>query len=473
MKQLASVAIPILLASLVSAQSERSRLYSTPSVPPREALERLNLREAWATYVPTDDRRDGILSFQFAPVWRGDRATLQLLVQTRSGLIAALDAETGQTLWRTRVGDPYKGTFALGFNNTDVVAERGTKVYGVSRENGEQRWRMEMASVSSSAPLADAGFLYLVLGTREVAYYGLPRQNQARPDFLTSYTSVIPLQLQPVQTAGSLAYPSPEGSVVVLLKERARVSQRFQTAGALLAGPGVHEADNAIYFGSQDTNVYGNTLGGAEPPWRFSTGGAVSRTPFVNDEDVYAHAEGRGLFRLRRRTFDGKQLAAHLVRLAVLTQAQVDEVTRELGPRGQDSASLLSGLQRKGYLTQQQRDLLRYRSGEEVWRFSAGAEVLAVNPKFVYATDRSGRLVILDRDRGRELSRYNVRDFVVPTANELTDRIYLAANSGLVVCLHDRAYAAPVSMKKLLKPEAALEPKKPPSLPGGGDGRVP
>ena len=30
--------------------------------------------------------------------------------------------------------------------------------------------------------------------------------------------------------------------------------------------------------------------------------------------------------------------------------------------------------------------------------------VLAVNPKFVYATDRSGRLVVLDRIRGNILS---------------------------------------------------------------------
>src|SRR5438876_7203931 len=119
MKQLASVAITLLLASLVPAQSERTRLYSTPSVPPREVLDRLNLREAWATYVPTEDRRDGILSIQFAPLWRGNRATLHLLVQTRSGLVAALDAEPAQTLRRTRIGDPHRGTFVLRFNFTD------------------------------------------------------------------------------------------------------------------------------------------------------------------------------------------------------------------------------------------------------------------------------------------------------------------------------------------------------------------
>ena len=472
MRTLSSVVITLWLAAAATAQSDRARLYSTPSPPPREVLDRLNLREAWAVYVPTLDRRDGILSFHLAPLWRRNTPTMHLLVQTRSGLIVALDAETGQTLWRTRVGDPYKGTFALGFNNFDVVAERGTRIYGIRRENGEIRWQLDIAAVSSAPPLADSGFVYLALGAREVAYYVLPPENQIRPEFLTSYSSPVPLHLPPVQTPGSLVYPSPEGSIAILFKDRPRVDQRLQTGGGLFAGPGIHEADGTIYFGSLDTNVYGHSLGAAEQPWRFSTGGPVSRTPFVNDEDVYVFADGRGLFRLRRRALDGKQLAADLVRRAVLTQAQIDEVTKELGPRAQDTASLLTALRRKGYLTQRQRELISYRSGEQVWRVATAEQVLAVNPKFVYATDRSGRLLILDRERGRELSRYNVRDFVVPTSNELTDRLYLAANSGLVVCLHDRDYTGPVSMKKLVKPEATRPPKERPTLPNrGGNGR--
>src|SRR5262249_5745018 len=105
-------------------------------------------------------------------------------------------------------------------------------------------------------------------------------------------------------------------------------------------------------------------------------------------------------------------------------------------------------------------------------RYPTGDKVLAVNPKFVYATDRAGRMVVLDRDRGRELSRYNVRDFVVPTANELTDRIYLAANDGLVVCLHDRDYPTPVAMKKLVKPGTPVAPKGLPALPSRSTSRM-
>jgi hypothetical protein len=69
---------------------------------------------------------------------------------------------------------------------------------------------------------------------------------------------------------------------------------------------------------------------------------------------------------------------------------------------------------------------------------------VAANPKFVYAADVSGRLVVLDRATGLRLSTYEgTRDFTVPFSNALNDRIYLAANNGLILCLHDHEYATP------------------------------
>ena len=93
--------------------------------------------------------------------------------------------------------------------------------------------------------------------------------------------------------------------------------------------------------------------------------------------------------------------------------------------------------------------------------------MLAVNPKYVYAMDGVGRLMVIDREDGRVWSRYDFRDFPVPVINELTDRIYLAAHDGLIICLHDRAYATPREMKALIKPQ---DGGKPAPMPGGGMG---
>ena len=45
-----------------------------------------------------------------------------------------------------------------------------------------------------------------------------------------------------------------------------------------------------------------------------------------------------------------------------------------------------------------------------------------------------------------------MRDFVYPVPNEITDRLYLAAHNGLIVCLHDRDYATPLRHRKIAEP---------------------
>src|SRR5262249_20195549 len=107
-------------------------------------------------------------------------------------------------------------------------------------------------------------------------------------------------------------------------------------------------------------------------------------------------------------------------------------------------------------------------TGETVWGNGSADRFLAANPKFTYAMDRSNMLMVLDRKRGTELSQYCFRDFVFPVSNELTDRIYLAANDGLFVSLHDRDYPTPVEMKKVPEPRSVLPPGKgEPKEPGG------
>jgi outer membrane protein assembly factor BamB len=89
-------------------------------------------------------------------------------------------------------------------------------------------------------------------------------------------------------------------------------------------------------------------------------------------------------------------------------------------------------------------------AGEELWRSPGAERFLAANPKFVYAHDPSGRLVIVDRARGTQLAVHDaLRDFVIPVPNEWNDRLFLAANNGRIICLHDRDYASPVVMKKV------------------------
>jgi hypothetical protein len=156
--------------------------------------------------------------------------------------------------------------------------------------------------------------------------------------------------------------------------------------------------DDMAYIAGSDMTVYAVKTTSGHVDWRFLAGTPIQYRPEASDSDVYVSLIRDGLYRLERT------------------------------------------------------------SGKEIWRNDTADRFLAANPKLTYAFDRSGRLVILDRIRGTRLSVYDgTRDFVVPVTNDWTDRLYLAANNGLLVCLHDRDYPAPVVMKKV----EDSTPKKP------------
>lgn len=165
--------------------------------------------------------------------------------------------------------------------------------------------------------------------------------------------------------------------------------------GALTEGEGLQSFhQDVVYTVRLDRGLTAQAVDGGYLLWRFSLPGRVFRWPDVTNADVFIAPEGAGLYRLDRVT------------------------------------------------------------GQMIWNNPEATRFLAANPKFVYATERTGRLLVLDYARGTRLSALDTRDFVVPINNEMTDRVFLAARNGLIVCLHDRDYPTP------LRNKAADAPKK-------------
>jgi outer membrane protein assembly factor BamB len=421
----------LLAASTAWAQHEQTRLYSQPAVPPTEVLDRLNLKLAWRTYITTDGRKDGLLSVQFV----GD----QLLVQNRSGLVSAVDAATGHVQWRTAVGQAYFVVAGLGSNSRSVFAISSNVLYALDRRTGLPQWSFELPAGAATAPVADEDEIYLSLGTGRLYTYFLPQPTPpglvkpgtsdkpgARPldpgplgakSFAggTTYAAIGPLsgsreaglaeelgprplllwdhitkghlEQPPIVFGQSLFIADTSGTVTGLAREANFELSRFPTDGNVAVPLGQHT--DAAYIASQDGNVYALRFETGRLLWRYTTGALFTHRPWATDDDVYVTAQGTGLCRVDRAT------------------------------------------------------------GDERWRQKGAVRFLAANPKFVYATDFCGMLVVLDRARGKVLSQYNTRDFVVPVSNDLTDRLFLAANNGLIVCLHDKQYAKPLVSKKL------------------------
>ena len=111
--------------------------------------------------------------------------------------------------------------------------------------------------------------------------------------------------------------------------------------------------------------------------------------------------------------------------------------------------------------------------GESPWKDAIGRDrfvteftrFVAANDRFIYGIDKAGQLVVVSRDRGNRLHTLDTSTYTHTLANDQTDRVYLASNSGSLICLHDRAYPTPLRVKTTEEQPAKPANGKPETAP--------
>jgi outer membrane protein assembly factor BamB len=422
------LALVVSVVQPVGAQFD-SRRFSRPAIPPREVLDRLSLTLGWTVRLPTDGTRDGIGSLQILP----GKVSDQILVQARSGMVQLMDAETGDLIWRTSVGTPYEPLQAAAYNSTSIIITRKNHAYVLSRRTGRHQvfhiekrtgypfLGFELENIPTATPVASEAAAYFPSVSR-IATYLLPKFEDTQLTLPSIHPDKALRRGKPVSSPqpvffkgvlfGDLKIGQPlvlygdrvaaigdDGTFIVINRVTSETLVEYRTNGPVRA-PMAHY-DEIVYVGSEDYNVYALNMNNGELYWRFLAGGPVTRQPQVTFRDLFVTAQRKGMTRVTRET------------------------------------------------------------GRPVWRNPEAEVFLAVNQQFVYAVDNRGSLLVLDYLRGTTLARYDIKDYVVPISNDLTDRIYLAAHDGSIVCLHHRAYRQPYY------PSAAPEPPPPPAKDDG------
>jgi outer membrane protein assembly factor BamB len=389
-----------LAAALVLAQPGNYKVHTRPALPSGESLDRLDLKLAWSTRLGLRGERDGIATVQLIP---GPGGNPQLVVQSFSGLVALFDGETGDLLWQLQVGKLYKSSQPVGFNASSIFAIRRNVLYILNRATGLHRLftvdrftgvrdnGMELPAMPSAEPVADALMLYFVMGTKAMVFR-LP--NYAADIFDKSDTLTEPemmwvmpvsdeyVEFPPLVSAKQMTVATRPGDIISLNRLERKVQAEYTLDGKIVAQPGQH--GTMAYIGTQKGTLYAIHMDTAKLPWRFLPGGAILRQPAVLDRDVFVAANQVGLFRVDRD------------------------------------------------------------SGQEIWLARQIDRFLAANDRFVYALHHRGELHILDYVRGGTLARYDMKDWTVPIANELSDRIYLANHDGQIICMRHRDLPAPL-----------------------------
>ncbi len=354
-----------LVVLAVAAPPDRSQTYTTPFPPPREVLDRLNLQMGWRTYVPTDGRRDGLATVQLH--------NKDLFVQTRSGLVVLLDAETGVIRWRSRVGVPYRLAHPLTYNSREVYVVHSTYLFALDMRTGMSRWHFRLPEGVSAPPVADENFIFIAAASGRLSAYVLPRpevlptlaegeipaydvtpvkketdeerrrrmvaikgeqpRSTASVSYLTPsardasmdevtgpqpkrlWTEVTSLRLELpiVYTIEHLLLPSPGGIVLAMAKVpqegSATAAEKYRFNTNSTIRVPAGHYEDMTYVGTDDANLYALQVSNGRVVWRYTAGTAVSRPPAVTAEDIYVVAERNGMTRLDR--VSGEPRIAH------------------------------------------------------------------------------------------------------------------------------------------------------------------
>jgi outer membrane protein assembly factor BamB len=404
-------------------------------LPRREVLDRLGMKIHWQTYFPMGGTRDGILHMQVL----GD----QLVAQTRSGAVIALDAETGRRLWTSNLGEPYRVTQEpANANDQYVFVNSGARMVGLDRASGNPVWTITLPDIPATRADADNEFLYSNMVRGRMQSYRLPQVKELGsiqatgisktqqetmagqynlrrailrvPEPMWAYQGDSLLRVPPVVMPTHVIITDKAGRVFSLEKE-SRALAGEATVGPVTVPLGYD--DRALYIGCEDFNVYAYEIvvGALERRWQFTAGGAILRQPEVMGPDLFVDVENRGLARLDKQ------------------------------------------------------------AGKLHWRQPRAHRFLAASLGLVFALDSRGELLVLDRAKGAILGSWDVRDYALIVQNDVTDRLYLANHDGLIICLRDQSKEHDKPLMQNPRPKTATKPAKPtdPIRPMEGDKTTP
>ena len=471
MRRFAVLAILLVVLSTSAAPPSPTMTLAYPTAPARADLDRLNLQMAWNLQLPCDAVHNGIGAIQHI----GN----QLYIQLRDGTIVAVDAETGKIEWSRRIGNAYPVIRRLGYDADLVLALDVNRLIALDKKSGTQRWILELPDAPVSPPMAGDDLLYVPFTNGRVITYALPetralalektreerkdvaeRENKIRQKISAAMplapTGVNLLKFNSDASGGRGATTSDSTtrsattsnsttrsattsmamhkSASYITKQSTASEIKDAAAGPLFLSsrsPGFR-VDHPVLVsplgillsGNNSTETLTVRRDPENPIYKFNTAAPLALAPAQYGNSAYFAC------------VDGTISAVDLARGKLLWQTAAPS---PLADQMIVTETGVFGALRQGGIV-----MIDSATGNAAWTQSAAQKLIAVNKSYVYANDRIGRMLVLDRTSGAVLAQFDLSKYNVPFVNDRTDRVILAANDGSVICLRDRDQNTPL-----------------------------
>ncbi len=402
-----------LLLAAVSAEAQQAGLAG--SLPTRRLLDRYGLERAWWNQARLDVSREKVRHLTV-----DEQITY---VQSTGGIVTALDNETGKLLWAIQLGRADEPSFPAVSNEDIVMVIAGVTLYALEKFSGKPLWNIRIPGQPSTSPAADERNVYV--GTLDGSVYAFSLRKikqlfneQRLPDW--SYQTVV----WRYQTGKQITTPPLTSMQAV--DSTSSSSER-----------------QIVHFASLDRSLYAVTASRRKLLFQLETPDGAISAPL-----------GRAALLIPRR--DKETGETKLVRTTLLFLASEDSklycVNAQVGSVRWHNAYGLP-LQQAPRVVAGDLYILPTRGGiyclsadwgvQRWWRPKV-TKFLAATQKLLYVSDELGNVILLSRENGGLLGALPLRQFTVRLENDRTDRLYMATQSGLVVCIREKGHEFPI-----------------------------
>jgi outer membrane protein assembly factor BamB len=223
-----------------------------------------------------------------------------LFISTNSGIIHAIDAETGATRWVAAAGKRDYPASTPAVSEDFVAVANGSTVYLLNSEDGHIIWERQVNGIpSGSAAIADGQVLVTTMnGT--VESYSI--DNPEKLPIL--YRSRGSIHFSPTLTRNSVAWATDRGDVNMVVPGKQQIRYRFMTNDAI-AGPVAFLPPEQLFVSTHTGFLYSFDETRGDLLWQYSTGEQVEQPPLVINGVAYLATKYRGMHAIN--AIDGMQ----------------------------------------------------------------------------------------------------------------------------------------------------------------------
>ena len=359
-----------------------------PLLPTNASLSRLKLTRMWWGSATLNASRDKLTFLTLDD-------TL-LYAHTSSGILNCFDSETGRKLWATSLGGQDDPAFAPVSNDKLVLIVSGSTMFALNKFSGDIVWEFPLPSSPSTSPIIDDTQVYLGTTDGSLMAFDLNELATRFNKHLLVGSSALAVrwkykisahvESQPVSSGEFISFSGTNRTTYTISRSR-DLRYTFDTPVPVSAGLATNRG--ILFICSGDARIFALDVLNGALRWQAVVGSPIYQTPSVIGDELFVSPEGIGLFRFRAR------------------------------------------------------------DGAETWDQPAeGVEkFVGVTTDSVYGSDRAMNLVRVSRQTGEIQGALALNRFTVRVANDLTDRLYMATPTGMIIALREPGRELPLYFK--------------------------